>query len=81
MKEKKWRDFTRIKGYLIKKAESLKKQGWEGGKTKTTWRRMKQTPLRRLGVDLADETNDRNILKRIAPFIRIDMTNSMIKKD
>ena len=26
-----------IDGYSIKKSESLKKQGWEGGKTKATW--------------------------------------------
>ena len=42
---------------------------------------MKQTPLRRLGVDLADETNDRIILKRNTPVKRIDKTILIIKKD
>ena len=35
--EKEWRNSTKIKGYLVKINESLKKRvgGW--GKTKTTW--------------------------------------------
>ena len=32
MTEKEWRDFTRIKGYLNKKSESLKKKGGRAGK-------------------------------------------------
>ena len=37
------------------------------GKTKATWRRMKQTPLRKLRIDLADGENDGIISKRSAP--------------
>ena len=36
------------------KSESLKKKGWEGWKTKATWRRMKQTTLGKPRGDLAD---------------------------
>ena len=32
----------------------MKKKGGRAGKTKATWRRMKQTPLRKLRLDLAD---------------------------
>ena len=52
---------------MIKKFESLKKKGWEGRKTKATWGRMKQTPVRKLRVDLADGGNDGIISKRSAP--------------
>ena len=42
---KEWRNFPSTKGYLIKISESLKKKGWEGGKAKATWVRMKRTTL------------------------------------
>ena len=42
-------------------------KGWEGGKAKVTWGRMKQTPLRKLRVDLADVETDRIHLKRSTP--------------
>ena len=77
-----WRDFTRIKGYLIKTSESLRKKGGRAGKTKTIWRRMKMTPLRRTDnwscgrwkwMEPLEEKTHR--LKRI------DMTISIIMKD
>ena len=36
IERKEWRDFPQIKGYMIKKAESLKKKGGRAGKTKAT---------------------------------------------
>ena len=50
---KEWRDFPSIKGYLIKKSESLKKRV-EGRENKDNLGRMKQTPLRKLRIDLAN---------------------------
>ena len=52
MDGKEWRDFPSIKWIVIKKSESLKKKGWVGGKTKTTWGRMKRAPLRELRIEL-----------------------------
>ena len=51
---KEWRDFPSIKGYLIKKSESLKKKGGRVGKNKDNLGWTKQTPLRKLGNDLED---------------------------
>ena len=31
-----------------------KEKGWEGGKTKATWGRMKRIPLRKLRIDLTN---------------------------
>ena len=66
---------------MIKKSESLKKR--VGGRENTdNLGRMKQTPLRKLIIDLADGENDGIISKRNAPVgNRIKMANSMIKKD
>ena len=63
---KEWRDFTWINGYLIKKSESLKKRvGGRENKGNLGW--MRQTPVRKLRVDLADVENDRIHLKRSTP--------------
>ena len=37
IERKEWRGLSQIKGYMIKKSESLKKKGGRAGKTKTTW--------------------------------------------
>ena len=64
---KEWRDFPSIKGYMIKKSESLKKKGGRVGKNKDNLGRMKQIPLRKHRIDLADVENDRIHLKRSTP--------------
>ena len=50
---KEWRDFSQIKGYMIKKSESLKKRVG-GRENKDNLGRMKQTPLRKLRTELAN---------------------------
>lgn len=64
---KEWRDFTWINGYLIIIYESLKKRGGRMGKNKDNLGWTKQTPLRKLRIDLADGENDGIISKRSAP--------------
>ena len=51
---KEWRDFPSIKGYLIKKSESLKKKGGRVGKNKGNLGWMEETPLRKLRGDLGN---------------------------
>ena len=63
---KEWRGFTSIKGYLIKKSESLKKRVG-GRENKGNLGRMKQITLRRLWVDFANVENDRIHLNRNTP--------------
>ena len=67
---------------MIKKSESLKKKGGRAGKTKATWGWMRQTPFRKLIIDLPNGENDGIISKRNTTVgNRIKMANSMIKKD
>ena len=66
---------------MIKKSESLKrKKGGRAGKTKTTWRRMKQTPLRKLRLDLVDVEMFGSTRRETHRLKRIDMTVSIIMK-
>ena len=66
IERKERRDLSQIKGYMIKKSESLKKRvGGRENKDNLGW--MKQTPVRKLRVDLADVENERIHLKRSTP--------------
>ena len=66
IERKEWREFTWINGYLIKINESLKKRvGGQENKGNLGW--TKQTPLRKLRIDLVDVENDRIHLKRSTP--------------
>ena len=66
---------------MINKSESSKKRvGGRENKGNLGW--MKQTPVRKLRVDLADGENDGIHLKRSTPVWKIvDMTTLVIKKD
>ena len=51
---KEWRNFTSINGYMIKKSESLRKEGGRAGKTKTTWDGWSKHCCKELRIDLAN---------------------------
>ena len=53
---------------MIKKSESLKKTRVGGWENKDNLERMKQTPLRKLRLNLADVENGRIRLKRSTPI-------------
>ena len=74
-----WRDFTWINGYLIKIYESLKKRVG-GQENKDNLGRMKQTPLRKLRIDLSNVEMIGSTWREAHRLERINMTISMIKR-
>ena len=81
IKRKEWRDFPQIKGYMIKKSESLKKKGWEGGKTKAAWDEWNEHRWEEMIIDLADVEMIGSTWRETRQLKRINMTISIIMKD
>ena len=81
IERKEWRDFPQIKGYMIKKSESLKKKGGRAGKNKGNLGRRKKHRWQNLEMILRMLKWSDPLEEKHAGWKRINMMTSMIKKD
>ena len=78
---KEWRDFPLIKGYMIKKPESLKKKGGRVGKQRQLGSDETNTVEKKLRTDLVNVGMTGCTWRETRRLERIGMTISIIKKD